>query len=81
MTKKIRCNIQCSNCGKRIELSNTVDDSVMVIKSGWNSIGGALYCPDCVNTITKNGYADRLAGEKNTFIVIMNWLLKESDAK
>jgi hypothetical protein len=48
----------------------------MVIKSGWNSIGGALYCPDCVNTITKNGCADRLAGEKNTFIVIMNWLLR-----
>lgn len=77
MPKIIRCDIQCSNCGKRIELSNTVDDSVAVIKSGWNSIGGALYCPDCVNKITNNGYANRLAGEKNTFIVIMNWLLRE----
>ena len=76
MAKKIRCDIQCSNCGKRKELSNTVDDSVAVIKSGWNSIGVALYCPDCVNKITNNGYANRLAGEKNTFIVIMNWLLR-----
>lgn len=70
--------IQCSNCGKCEEIENTVDKAVHIIKSGWNSIGSALYCPKCVEVIKNSRYGDRLAGEKNTFIVIMNWIL---DAK
>jgi len=42
MAKKIKCDIQCSNCGKRTELTNTVDDAVRVIKSGWDSINQYL---------------------------------------
>lgn len=72
---KYKADLQCSNCGKRIEIENTVDDAVNVIKSGWNSIGYALYCPKCTDRIKSSEYSNRLGGERNTFIVIMNWLL------
>ena len=72
---KIQTDIQCSNCGKREEIENTVDNAVQIIKRGWDSIGSALYCPKCVEVIKNSRYGDRLAGERNTFIVIMNWLL------
>ena len=73
MNKKV--DLQCSNCGKREEIENTVDNAVQIIKSGWDSIGGALYCPKCVEVIKNSRYGDRLAGEKNTFIAIMHWIL------
>ena len=71
-----KISLQCSNCGNRIEIENTVDDAVNVIKSGWDSIGYAMYCPDCVRQIKTGTQRNRLGGERNTFIVIMDWLLK-----
>ena len=71
----VKTDIQCSNCGKREEIENTVDNAVQLIKSGWDSIGNAMYCPMCVKRINDGGYGNRLAGEKNTFINIMHWIL------
>lgn len=78
---KIKVDLQCSNCGKREEIENTVDNAVQIIKSGWDSIGGALYCPKCVEVIKNSRYGDRLAGEKNTFIVIMRWILRQNERR
>lgn len=78
---KVKTDIQCSNCGKREEIENTVDNAVQIIKSGWDSIGSALYCPNCVESIKNRKYGDRLAGEKNTFIVIMNWILRQKERR
>ena len=72
---KVKVDIQCSNCGKREKMENTVDNAVQIIKGGWNSIGSALYCPKCVEVIKNSRYGNRLAGEKNTFIVLMHWIL------
>lgn len=72
---KVKVDIQCSNCGKREGIENTVDNAVQIIKSGWDSIGSALYCPKCVEMIKNGRYGNRLAGEKNTFIVLMHWIL------
>ena len=72
--------LSCSNCGKRRRLSNKkVQYTVNAIKQGWNSYDVALYCPECSRT-----WHDRntkpMAGEKNTFIVIMNQILQEKEA-
>lgn len=72
---KIKVDIQCSNCGKREEMENTVYNAFQIIKSGWDSIGSALYCQKCVEVIKNSRYGNRLAGEKNTFIVIMHSIL------
>lgn len=72
---KVKVDIQCSNCGKREEMENTTENAVQIIKSGWDSIGSALYCPKCVEVIKNSRYGSRLAGEKNTFIAIMHWML------
>ena len=78
---KIKVDLQCSNCGKCEEIENTVDNAVQIIKSGWDSIGSALYCPKCVEVIKNSRYGDRLAGEKNTFIVIMRWILRQKERR
>ena len=73
--------IQCSNCGKCEEIENAVDNAVQIIKSGWDSIGGALYCPKCVEVIKNSRYRDRLCGEKHTFIAIMHWILRQKERR
>lgn len=64
-------NITCSNCGRHRRISNKkVEYTVRAIKQGWNSFGSALYCPECVRSWHDRNNTE-LAGEKNTFLIIM----------
>lgn len=69
--------ITCSRCGKHRMISNKkVEYTVKVIQDGWNSFGSALYCPECSKTWEdRNGEERKLAGDRNTFFVIMNQIL------
>ena len=74
-------SVQCSNCGKRRRISNKkVEYTVNAIKEGWGSFGSAIYCPECSKT-----WSDRnekpMADEKNTFLLIMNHILKAKEAR
>lgn len=73
--------VTCSRCGNHRMISNKkVEYTVEVIKEGWNSFGTALYCPECSKTWKKrNGENRPLAGEKNTFFLIMNKLLSSKE--
>lgn len=66
--------ITCSHCGKHRMISNeSIEYTEKAIKDGWNSFGSALYCPECAQTWAERNEKNRaLAGEKNTFFVIMN---------
>lgn len=69
--------ITCSRCGKHRIISNKkVEYTAKAIQDGWNSFGSALYCPECSKTWEeRNGENRKLAGDRNTFFVIMNLLL------
>ena len=68
----MQITILCSNCGMRKTISNkSINATMTAIKEGWNSFGNALYCPACVCTWHERNGERKLAGERNTFIVIM----------
>ena len=68
----MQITIQCSNCGMCKRISHKSMDEIMtVIKNGWNSCGNALYCPTCADTWSVRNGEKKMAGERNTFIVIM----------
>ena len=73
--------IQCSNCGMHTEIGNTVKDSVKLLERGWNSIGSALYCPDCTRKIQAGPQAGRLAGKMNTFSCLVDKILKSEERR
>lgn len=69
----IKIEIQCSRCGVKRELSNEkMQNTIDAIKDGWDSFGGALYCPDCTADWDSRNPGRTLAGERNTFWVIAN---------
>lgn len=64
--------IMCSNCGARQRFGIKYANVKSLIALGWNSVGSALYCPECVRTwADRNGDNRRLAGEENTENQIM----------
>ena len=68
----MQITILCSSCGMRKRISHkSMDEIMIVIKDGWNSFGNALYCPTCADTWNVRNGERQLAGERNTFIVIM----------
>lgn len=70
-------SIQCSRCGKIRKISNAkVEYTVDAIKEGWGSFGSALYCPECTKTWSERNPDRPMPGEKNTFFVIMNTILR-----
>ena len=70
--------ITCSCCGKHRTISNeNVEYTVNTIQDGWNSFGSALYCPECSKTWReRNGESRKLAGDRNTFFVIMGLFME-----
>ena len=59
--------LQCSCCGKSHAIQYTAKNVLSTVKSGWNSFGSALYCPDCVKTWEdRNGAGRPLWGEDHT---------------
>ncbi|MDO5397545.1 MAG: hypothetical protein Q4G33_06415 [bacterium] len=64
-------NISCSRCGKHNEFDYSVSSVIdNVVKRGWNSCGGVLYCPDCVMFWKKVSPDRELGGAKNTIRVV-----------
>lgn len=42
--------LQCSRCGSTHAMEYSAQNVLDAVRSGWNSCGGALYCPDCAKT-------------------------------
>ena len=73
--------ITCSNCGRHRRISDKkLQYTINALKAGWNSCGRALYCQTCVETWGERN-ATALAGERNTFAVIMGQFLREKEAQ
>lgn len=74
--------ITCSCCGAHRRISNKkMEYTVNAIKAGWGSYGSALYCPKCSRTWEqRNGKERPMADERNTFVVIMRWILRAKRA-
>lgn len=63
--------LQCSCCGKRHSIEYTAYNVLQTVRSGWNSFGSALYCPDCVKTWEEyNGKNKPLWGDDHTIKMI-----------
>lgn len=64
--------IMCSNCGHRsrkfkYDRFSWIDPANEIVKAGWDSFGGAFYCPKCVKTWeTRNGKDRPLWGKEHT---------------
>lgn len=62
--------ITCSNCGSSQHLRYSTSAVLAACRSGWNSYGSALYCPECSATWDKRNPGRLMAGEENTVRVI-----------
>lgn len=59
--------IMCSSCGKKERFGYSAENVNGAVKRGWNSFGGALYCPECSATWEERNGADRkMSGAENT---------------
>ena len=64
--------ISCSRCGHRsrkfkYDRYRRIEPADEIVKAGWNSFGGAFYCPKCVKTWEQRNGKDRpLWGEEHT---------------
>ncbi len=65
-------NVQCSNCGRNERIRFCAGNAVRLIENGWNSYGGAMYCPECASSWDKRNKAKTLAGAMNTLKCIDN---------
>lgn len=63
--------IQCSNCGARQRFGVKYENVKSLIALGWNSVGSALYCPECVRTWASRNGDRQLWGKDNTEKQIM----------
>ena len=68
----MRCiRLQCSRCGNTHVMEYSARSVLKAVRSGWNSCGSALYCPDCAKTWEeRNGDGKPLNGEEFTALVI-----------
>lgn len=69
--------ITCSNCGNHRRISDKRWKYIeKVIDEGWNSVGSAMYCPECVKTWQERNPSTMLAGANNTFYLIVKHIWK-----
>ena len=62
--------LQCSRCGNTHVMEYSARNVLKAVRSGWNSCGSALYCPDCAKTWEERNGDRKLCGEEHTVLVI-----------
>lgn len=83
----ITTDFECSNCGRHRGLAviiphkykNPSEYADNMVKEGWRSLGGVIYCPKCVRTwVDRNGKDDhRLDNAAETKEWILNHALEQ----
>lgn len=63
--------IECSNCGKRADISKKKVSEIESVIDGWGSYGNALYCPECTRTWKDRNGDKPMADQSHTFFVIL----------
>ena len=59
--------LTCSNCGYAKSFTNTGREILSRLVEGWNSVGSAMYCPECVRTWeSRNGEGSSPWGTDHT---------------
>lgn len=67
-------SIMCSCCGKIEDIRYSAANVNKLVKDGWNSLGNAVYCPECVETWEeRNGLSRPLWGAEHTVSKIDDW--------
>ena len=81
MPKLIKVLITCSNCGKNVRISNTIEETAKIITDGWRSCGSALYCPECIASWQERNGDRQYNDQTQTFWTIAEHIRRQLNSE